>query len=113
MALFIIGQMMGCYTIGKVRASKDTFISMVSTLQKQVKESLVMDSVELEKRHLVLQVQRLHHQVTLLWDLLVQIKLWRKRKPLVEVGLIAADNTKWCDLSSHLKTRIQGNTAGW
>jgi len=50
MALFIIGQMMGCYTIGKVRASKDTFISMVSTLQKQVKESLVMDSVELEKK---------------------------------------------------------------
>lgn len=42
--------MMGCYTIGKVRASKDTFISMVSTLQKQVKESLVMDSVELEKK---------------------------------------------------------------
>ena len=50
MALFIIGQMMGCYTIGKVRASKDTFISMVSTLQKQVKESLVMGSVELEKK---------------------------------------------------------------
>ena len=50
MALFIIGQMMGSYTIGKVRASKDTFISMVSTLQKQVKESLVMDSVELEKK---------------------------------------------------------------
>ena len=50
MALFIIGQMMGCYTIGKVRASKDTFISMVSTLQKQVKESGGMDSVELEKK---------------------------------------------------------------
>jgi AcrR family transcriptional regulator len=50
MALFIIGQMMGCYTIGKVRASKDTFISMISTLQKQVKESLVMDSVVLEKK---------------------------------------------------------------
>ena len=50
MALFIIGQMMGCYTIGKVRASKDTFISMVSTLQKQVKESWVMGSVELEKK---------------------------------------------------------------
>ena len=49
MALFIIGQMMGCYTIGKVRASKDTFISMISTLQKQVKESLVMDSAVLEK----------------------------------------------------------------
>ena len=49
MALFIIGQMMGCYTIGKVRASKDTFISMISTLQKQVKESLVMDSALLEK----------------------------------------------------------------
>ena len=49
MALFIIGQMMGCYTIGKVRASKDTFIIMISTLQKQVKESLVMDSAVLEK----------------------------------------------------------------
>ena len=50
MALFIIGQMMGCYTIGKVRASKDTFISMVSTLQKQVRESLVMDSAESETK---------------------------------------------------------------
>jgi AcrR family transcriptional regulator len=50
MALFIIGQMMGCYTIGKVRASKDTFISMVSTLQKQVKESLVMDSIEADNK---------------------------------------------------------------
>lgn len=50
MALFIIGQMMGCYTIGKARASKDTFISMISTLQKQVKESLVMDSAVLEKK---------------------------------------------------------------
>jgi AcrR family transcriptional regulator len=50
MALFIIGQMMGCYTIGKVRGSKDTFISMVSTLQKQVKDTLVLDSVVMEKQ---------------------------------------------------------------
>jgi hypothetical protein len=50
MALFIIGQMMGCYTIGKVRASKDTFISMISTLQKQVKDSLVVDTVVMEKK---------------------------------------------------------------
>jgi len=50
MALFIIGQMMGCYTIGKVRASKDTFISMISTLQKQVKDSLVVDSMVMEKK---------------------------------------------------------------
>ena len=50
MALFIIGQMMGCYTIGKVRGSKDTFISMVSTLQKQVKDTLVMDSAVMEKK---------------------------------------------------------------
>lgn len=50
MALFIIGQMMGCYTIGKVRGSKDTFISMVNTLQKQVKDTLVMDSAVMEKK---------------------------------------------------------------
>jgi len=50
MALFIIGQMMGCYTVGKVRASKDTFISMISTLQKQVKDSLVVDSMVMEKK---------------------------------------------------------------
>ena len=44
MSLFIIGQMMGCYTIGKVRASKDTFISMVNTLQKQLNDALFMES---------------------------------------------------------------------
>lgn len=44
MALYIIGQMMGCYTISKVRASKETFVSMVGTLQKQLKDTLVVES---------------------------------------------------------------------
>jgi AcrR family transcriptional regulator len=44
MALFIVGQLMGCYTISKVRASKETFVSMVGTLQKQLKDTLVVDS---------------------------------------------------------------------
>ena len=43
MALFIVGQLMGCYTISKVRASKETFVSMVGTLQKQLKDTLVVD----------------------------------------------------------------------
>jgi AcrR family transcriptional regulator len=43
MALFIVGQLMGCYTISKVRASKETFVSMVGTLQKQLKDALVVD----------------------------------------------------------------------
>ncbi len=42
MALYIIGQVMGCYTIGKVRASKETFVSMVGTLQKQLNEILIL-----------------------------------------------------------------------
>lgn len=45
MALFIVGQLMGCYTISKVRASKETFVSMVGTLQKQLRDTLVADSV--------------------------------------------------------------------
>jgi AcrR family transcriptional regulator len=44
MALFIVGQLMGCYTISKVRASKETFVSMVGTLQKQLKDTLVVDA---------------------------------------------------------------------
>jgi AcrR family transcriptional regulator len=44
MALFIVGQLMGCYTISKVRASKETFVSMVGTLQKQLKDTWVVDS---------------------------------------------------------------------
>lgn len=43
-ALFIVGQLMGCYTISKVRASKETFVSMVGTLQKQLKDTLVVDA---------------------------------------------------------------------
>jgi AcrR family transcriptional regulator len=43
MALFVVGQLMGCYTISKVRASKETFVSMVGTLQKQLKDTLVVD----------------------------------------------------------------------
>ncbi len=45
MALFIVGQLMGCYTISKVRASKETFVSMVGNLQKQLKDALVVDAV--------------------------------------------------------------------
>jgi len=45
MALYIVGQLMGCYTISKVRASKETFVSMVGTMQKQLKDVLVVDSV--------------------------------------------------------------------
>jgi TetR/AcrR family transcriptional repressor of nem operon len=44
MALYIVGQLMGCYTISKVRASKETFVSMVGTLQKQLKDTLVVDA---------------------------------------------------------------------
>lgn len=44
MALYIVGQLMGCYTISKVRASKETFVSMVGTLQKQLKDVLVVDA---------------------------------------------------------------------
>lgn len=42
MALYIIGQLMGCYTVSKVRASKETFVSMVGTLQKQLNEILMI-----------------------------------------------------------------------
>ncbi len=44
MALYIVGQLMGCYTISKVRASKETFVSMVGTMQKQLKDVLVVDA---------------------------------------------------------------------
>jgi hypothetical protein len=43
-ALYIVGQLMGCYTISKVRASKETFVSMVGTMQKQLKDVLVVDA---------------------------------------------------------------------
>ncbi len=35
---------MGCYTISKVRASKETFVSMVGTMQKQLKDVLVVNA---------------------------------------------------------------------
>ena len=44
LAMNIIGGLIGCYSIAKVRNSKDVFTAMISTLQKQVRESLVMDS---------------------------------------------------------------------
>jgi len=44
MALYIVGQLMGCYTISKVRASKETFVSMVGTMQKQLRDALVIES---------------------------------------------------------------------
>lgn len=44
MALYIIGQLMGCYTISKVRASRETFVSMVNTMQKQLKDSLFVEA---------------------------------------------------------------------
>lgn len=44
MALYIVGQLMGCYTISKVRASKETFVSMVGTMQKQLKDVLVAET---------------------------------------------------------------------
>lgn len=44
MALYIVGQLMGCYTISKVRASKETFVSMVGTMQKQLKDALVAET---------------------------------------------------------------------
>jgi AcrR family transcriptional regulator len=44
MALYIVGQLMGCYTISKVRASKETFVSMVGTMQKQLKDLMVMEN---------------------------------------------------------------------
>lgn len=48
MALFIIGQLMGCYTISKVRASKETFVSMVGNLQKQLRDALVVESAPMK-----------------------------------------------------------------
>jgi len=44
LAMNIIGGLIGCYSIAKVRNSKDVFTAMISTLQKQVRESLVMDA---------------------------------------------------------------------
>ncbi len=44
LAMNIIGGLIGCYSIAKVRNSKDVFTSMITTLQKHVRESLVMDS---------------------------------------------------------------------
>lgn len=46
LAMNIIGGLIGCYSIAKVRNSKDVFTSMISTLQKQVRESLVMEQSE-------------------------------------------------------------------
>jgi len=46
LAMNIIGGLIGCYSIAKVRNSKDVFTSMISTLQKQVRESLVMGQSE-------------------------------------------------------------------
>ena len=43
LAMNIIGGLIGCYSIAKVRNSKDVFTAMISTLQKQVRESLVME----------------------------------------------------------------------
>lgn len=45
MALFIVGQLMGCYTISKVRASKETFVSMIGNMQKQLKDALVIETL--------------------------------------------------------------------
>ncbi len=43
MAYSIIGQLHGCYAIAKTRNSKDVFTLMVNTLQRQLKELLIVD----------------------------------------------------------------------
>lgn len=45
MAYSIIGQLQGCYTIAKTRKSRDVFTLMVTTLQKQMKELLLADTL--------------------------------------------------------------------
>ncbi len=41
LSLQIIGQLMGCYAIAKVRASKDVFTLMINNLQKNIKDNLI------------------------------------------------------------------------
>lgn len=45
MAYSIIGQLYGCYAIAKTRNSRDVFTLMVNTLQKQMKELLLADTL--------------------------------------------------------------------
>jgi AcrR family transcriptional regulator len=45
MAYGIIGQLQGCYAISKTRKSRDVFTLMVNTLQKQLKETLLADTL--------------------------------------------------------------------
>ncbi len=41
LSLQIIGQLIGCYSIAKVRGSKDVFTLMINNLQKQIKDTLI------------------------------------------------------------------------
>lgn len=41
LSLQIVGQLMGCYAIAKVRASKDVFTLMINNLQKNIKDNLI------------------------------------------------------------------------
>lgn len=45
MAYSIVGQLQGCYAIAKTRNSRDVFTLMVNTLQKQLKEMLLADTL--------------------------------------------------------------------
>jgi hypothetical protein len=45
MAYSIIGQLQGCYAIAKTRKSRDVFTLMVNTLQRQMKELLIADTL--------------------------------------------------------------------
>lgn len=45
MAYSIVGQLQGCYAISKTRKSRDVFTLMVNTLQKQMKEILLADTL--------------------------------------------------------------------